>query len=446
MQNINFTEGSFGDKLIWFVLPLAFSSIIQQLFHSADTAVVGQFVGKEALAAVGSTAPIVNLFIEFFSGLSVGSNVVIARYIGKNDVSRVQAAVHTAVCVALISGVTVAAAGVILIRPLLVLVQTPADIIELSADYLRIYFIGMPFLMLNNFCGAIFRSNGETKKPLYCLSIAGAINVILNLVFVLYLKAGVSGTAWATVISNGISASCMIVLLLHQKSIIHLDLRHLRIDGDILGQLVRIGLPSGFLGSVFSVSNVITQSAINSLGTNVVSASGAAVSIEIYLQFFGNAFAQAATTAISQNYGAKQYKRCTQAVKVSLFMCVLITIALSTVVFGFGRQLLRIFVTDAAVITIAMTRMKYTVVFKFIQAGMDIMSGSLQGYGYTLVPALISVFGVCGVRLFWICFVFPKYQTLEMLMLIYPITQSIAVLSYVICHYWFIRHRMTNTT
>ena len=337
MQNINFTEGSFCDKLIWFVLPLAFSSIIQQLFHSADTAVVGQFVGKEALAAVGSTAPIVNLFIEFFSGLSVGSNVVIARYIGKNDKERAQAAVHTAICVALFSGIFTAIIGAVFVKYLLILVRTPADIIELSSEYLRIYFFGMPFVMLNNFCGAIFRSNGETKKPLYCLSIAGAINVILNLVFVLKLNAGVSGVAWATVISNGISVCCMLVLLILQNSMITLKLRQLKADADILKQLIRIGLPAGFLCSVFSVSNVLTQSAINSLGTDVVSASGAAVSIEIYLQFFGNAFAQATTTAISQNYGAKKYHRCIQTVKVSLIMCVLITVALSIVVLGFGR-------------------------------------------------------------------------------------------------------------
>lgn len=422
--------------MLLFVLPIAAASIIQQLFHSADTAVVGRFVGKEALAAVGGTTPLVNLFIEFFVGLSNAANVVVARFIGQGDKKRAGDAVHTAISVALISGVIVGAAGLLLSKPMLRLMLVPEDIIGLSAEYLRIYFIGMPFLMLNNFSSAVFRSRGNTQKPLCCLSVGGIVNVGLNLFFVLVLNAGVAGVAWATVISSGVSSALLIFLLTREDEIVRLSPGKLRIDREILAMLAKIGLPSGFLGSVFSISNVCTQSAINSLGTDAVSASSAAVNVEIYLQFIGNAFAQATTTAVSQNYGAKKRDRCVSVIKTALLLCVSATIVLSGAVYISGRRLLRIFVTDAAVIEIAMTRMKYTVVFKFVQSVMDIMSGGLQGYGYTLVPALISVFGVCGVRLFWIFAVFPNYRTLGSLMVIYPVTQAIAAVSYTIAAWY----------
>lgn len=419
--------------MLLFVLPIAAASIIQQLFHSADTAVVGRFVGKEALAAVGGTSALVSLLIEFFVGLSNAANVVVARFIGQNDRERAGAAVHTAISVALISGVFVGAVGFFLSKPMLGLMLVPEDIIDMSAAYLRIYFLGMPFLMLNNFCAAIFRSRGNTRKPLYCLSAGGVINVGMNLFFVLALNAGVAGVAWATVISNGVSAGFMLALLMREDEPIRLNPRRLRLDRGILRMLIGIGLPSGILGSVFSISNVCTQSAINSLGTDVVSASSAAVSVEIYIQFFGNAFAQATTTAVSQNYGAKKSERCDVVVRTALALCLIVTVILSAAVYLSGRTLLRIFVADAVVIEIAMTRMKYTVVFKFVQSVMDIMSGCLQGYGYTLVPALISIVGVCGVRLFWIYTVFPGFQTLESLMFIYPVTQGIAAIAYTLC-------------
>ncbi|MCI8388637.1 MAG: MATE family efflux transporter [Clostridiales bacterium] len=425
-----FTEGPLCKKMLLFVLPIAVASIIQQLFHSADTAVVGRFVGKEALAAVGGTTPLINLFIEFFVGLSNAANVVAAQYVGQGNKKRAADTVHTAITVALISGVIIGIAGLFLARPLLKLMLVPEDIIGLSSEYLRVYFIGMPFLMLNNFSSAIFRSCGDTKKPLYCLSIGGAVNIGLNLFLVLVLNLGVSGVAWATVISSGISSALLILLLMRENEFIRLYPNKLGIDRKIFWKLAKIGLPSGFLGSVFSISNVCTQSAINSLGTDTVSASSAAVNVEIYLQFIGNAFAQAVTTAVSQNYGANQYDRCVKIIKTALLLCVSVTVVLSSAVYIFGHRLLRIFVVDAAVIEIAMARMKYTVIFKFVQSIMDIMSGGLQGYGYTLIPALVSVVGVCGVRLFWIFAVFPNYQTLGSLMIIYPVTQAVAAVSY----------------
>lgn len=431
-SSILFTDGGLAGKLVRFVIPVAAASMIQQLFHSADTAVVGKFVGKQALAAVGGTTPLVNLFIEFFVGISNAANVVVALYIGQDNKKRAADAVHTAISVALFSGLIVGLAGFFLSEPMLGLMLVPDDVIGLSAEYLRIYFLGISFLMLNNFSSAVFRSRGDTQKPLYCLLSGGIVNVILNLIFVLGFDAGVAGVAWATVISSGVSSFAMLFLLTREEEIIRLDLRKLRVDREILGMLIKIGLPSGFLGSVFSISNICTQSAINSLGTDAVSASSAAVNIEIYLQFLGNAFAQATTTAVSQNHGAKRNDRCVKVIKTALLLCVSVTLVLSAAVFMSGRRLLRIFVDDAAVIEIAMTRMKYTVVFKFVQSVMDIMSGGLQGYGYTLVPALISVFGVCGTRLLWIFMVFPGYRTLGALMFIYPVTQGIAAVAYTI--------------
>lgn len=418
--------------MLRFVLPIAAASIVQQLFHSADSAVVGRFVGKGALAAVGATTSLVNLFIEFFVGFSNASNVVVARFIGQNNSKRANDAVHTSIAVALISGVIVAVLGLLFTDPMLKLMLVPDDIRPLSSEYLSIYFLGMPFLMLNNFASAIFRSRGNAKKPLLCLSIGGVVNVILNLIFVLIFNAGVVGVAWATVISSGVSSILLLTLLTKEEDMIRLSPKHIKLDGDILGMLIKIGLPSGFLGSVFSISNVCTQSAINSLETDAIAASSAAVNVEIYLQFIGNAFAQATTTAVSQNYGAKNIDRCTKVMKTALLLCVSITAILSGVVYIFGRELLSIFVDDKTVIAIAMTRMKYTVLFKFVQSVMDIMSGALQGYGYTLVPAFISVIGVCGIRLFWIFAIFPSYKTLGALMVIYPITQGIAAVAYII--------------
>lgn len=431
-RNISFTEGRIWDKMLRFVLPIAAASIVQQLFHSADSAVVGRFVGKDALAAVGATTSLVNLLIEFFVGLSNAANVVTARYIGQNNTKRANDAVHTSILIAFLSGIIVAVVGLCLTDPLLKLMLVPDDIRPLSSEYLKIYFIGMPFLMLNNFSAAIFRSCGNAKKPLFCLSIGGLVNVVLNLLFVLGLQDGVAGVAWATVISSGVSSALLLYLLTQEDESIRLRLKKIKIDREIFGMLVKIGLPSGFLGSVFSISNVCVQSAINSLETDAIAASSAAVNVEIYLQFLGNAFAQATTTAVSQNYGAKNIDRCTKIMKTALALCVSITAVLSGVVYLFGHQLLRIFVDDLIVIEIAMTRMKYTVLFKFVQSVMDIMTGALQGYGYTLVPAFISILGVCGTRLFWLFVVFPHYRTLSAIMIIYPFTQGFAAVAYCI--------------
>ena len=433
----SFLEGSIWDKLILFALPLALTNILQQLFNSADMAVVGHFSGKEAFAAVGSTSTAINLLIEIFTGLSVGSNVIIARFIGKGDLKRANDAVHTSVLTALILGAFLGGIGIAVSKPAMMLMNVPDDVINHSVTYLRIYCAGLPFLVLYNFSAAILRSSGNSIKPLYVLFFAGVVNVVLNIIFVAFLDMDVAGVAIATVISNAISAFLLLYHLMFKDDMLKLEISKLKIEKNILLDVAKVGIPASFLGSVFSISNICVQSSINSLGTDVMSASAAAANVEVYIQFFGNAFAQAATTFVSQNYGAKKHDRCAKTVKIALAECISVTVVLSVVVFTFGRVFLRIFTNDNAVIELAMRRMIYTLLFKFIQCVMDIMVGVLQGYGYSLVPAFISVFGVCGTRLLWILLVFPHFGTLESIMIIYPITQTIASVCHTFCYLLF---------
>lgn len=429
-----FLNGSIWDKLILFALPLLATSILQQAFNSADMAIVGRFSEKADFAAVGSTGVVISLMIELFMGLSIGSNVIIARFIGKGDIHRVNDAIHTSVLLSIILGISVGIAGMVFAKPLLSVMQVPEDIINLATLYLKIYSAGLPFLALYNFCSSILRSKGNSTKPFFVLLLAGGINVILNIVLVAIMNMGVAGVAIATVISNAVSALLLLYHLCACDDLFKLNLRKLHIDYALLKDFAKIGIPSSLLGCVFSISNICVQSSVNSLGTNVISASSAASNVEIYIQFLGNAFAQAATTFISQNYGSKNYDRCNKITRIALAECVFMTLFLSITVFSFGRVFLKIFTTDSLVIEIAVARMKYTLLFKFIQCIMDIMVGCLQGYGYTLVPSVVSVFSVCVVRLLWIFLVFPKYRTLESIMVIYPITQALASIGLVICY------------
>ena len=443
--SVSFTDGTLWRQLVRFAIPLALTSIIQQLFHSADTAVLGHYVGADAMAAVGCSGPLVNLLLEYFIGLSNSANVVTARFIGAGRNARANDAVHTAVLTGICGGFLVGIIGIFLCRPFLRLMSVPETIFEDAVLYLKIYFSGMPFFLLNQFLSAVLRSKGDAKTPLWCLTGAGAVNVLCNLLFVLAFDGGIAGVAWATVLSTGLGSVLLLFLLMREEESVRFSFRRLHIDREIFKDMVKIGIPSGFLGSVFSVSNVCVQSAINSLGTAVVTASSASANLEIYIQFFGNAFASAATTAVSQNYGAHQLPRCREVIRTSVFVCEIATVFLSAVVFLFGRTFLLLFLTDAAIIEIAMKRMRYTVLFKFVNAAMDITNGCLQGFGYTLVPALLSIFGVCGVRLLWIYTVFPAHHTLDGLMAVYPLTQSFAAVVQTVLCFWYLKKREKGT-
>ena len=435
----SYLEGPIIKKMIMFALPLVATSIFLQMFSTLDMAIAGRFISTKALAAVGSTTIISSLFIEFFLGFSNAANIIISQFVGKGDRENTKDAVHTAVFASAIVGIIIAVFGIIFTRPILCLLSVPRDIFALSEAYLRTYFLSIPFLMVYNFCSAIFRSKGETRLPMICLVSGGILKVILNLVFVALFDMGVIGMGLATVFANLLSAVLLIIFLLKRTDELKLSLKELKPKKRVIINLLKIGLPTSFLGSVFSISNLCTQTAINGLGSSAIAASTAAASIEIYVQFFGNAFAQAATTFTGQNYGAKNYHRLNRITLTALGLCNIVSIILSLIVFAFGGSLLKIFVSDAVVIALGLTRMKYTLLFKPVQAVMDIMSGCLQGYGYTLVPAIVSAFSVCGVRLLWIFTVFPHNRSLETLMVIYPITQGLAAISHTVCYLLLVR-------
>ena len=318
MKKIDMTHGSLWDKILMIALPLAASGILQQLFNAADVAVVGQFVGKEAMAAVGANAPVVNILITMFTGISLGANVVISRYTGRKDKENAENAAHTAILVAVISGFFILVLGQCIARITLEMMSVPSDCLDMAVLYLRVYLCGMPVIFLYNFEAAIFQSQGDTKTPLMCLIISGIVNVILNLFFVIVIGMTVNGVALATVISNGISSMLLFAFLLKGKTPLTIEKQRFHIHTELLKEMLQIGLPAGLQGMVFSISNILIQSAVNSLGTDVVAGSSAAGNLEIIGYFVVNSFSQACTTIIGQNFGANQPERCHKTLMISL--------------------------------------------------------------------------------------------------------------------------------
>ncbi len=424
-NQIDMLNGPMMGKILLFALPLAASSILQQLFNSADVAVAGRFAGYQAQAAVGVNSPVINLLINLFVGLSVGGNVVIANYIGQRRDEQVRQAVHTVMTVALISGFLLLALGQAAARPILTVMGTPEDVLDLSVLYLRIYFLGMPFIMLYNFGSAILRSVGDTKRPLYCLALAGVINVCLNLFFVIVLHRSADGVAIATVLSNAVSASLVVLFLVREKEQIRLDIKKLRIDGAILKRVVRIGVPAGIQGMVFSLSNVCIQSAINSFGSDAMAGSAAANNFESFTFFVTNSFSQAAVTFVSQNYGAHRFDRCRRALALSMTAGVLASGAMCAL-FVLGRNVfIRLFTVEPAVIEYALVRIVHVETFSFMAASYEITGAALRGLGYSLTPAIITVFGSCVLRLIWVFLLFPAAGSFGALMNIYPVTWAV---------------------
>ncbi|MGM9551591.1 MAG: MATE family efflux transporter [Clostridia bacterium] len=427
--------GSLWKAILIFAIPIAAGNMLQQLFNTADVAIVGKFAGKEALAAVGSNGPIINLLLNLFIGISVGANVVIARYIGEGNHEKVEKAAHTAVVVSVISGVIVMILGLSLSRPMLKLMNSPEDVIDLASLYLKIYFLGMPFIMLYNFSAAILRSRGDTKRPLICLAVSGVVNIILNLVFVIALKMSVAGVALATVISNIISALLVLYFLMHEKGDLKICIKKLKVDKRILKEFAQIGIPSGLQGAVFSVSNIFVQSSLNSLGSNYMAGSSAALNFEFYVYHLMSGFSQATVTFIGQNYGAGNFKRCRSVTKWCLGLGILLGSILITVIMLSREMLVYIFTDERVVAQIAIVRMMYILPFIMINSASDILSGSMRGVGHSMVPALITIAGVCGVRLIWIYTVFAKFKTFETLMSIYPVSWAITAVGIIIAYF-----------
>lgn len=431
-SRMDMINGSLGDKIIKYALPLAVTGVLQQLFNAADLAVVGQFSGKEAMAAVGGNAPVIGLLVNLFVGISLGSNVIIARSIGQGDRETITKTVHTSVVMALLGGALLTILGEFFAPGVVNMLDVPGEVYPMAVKYLRIYLAGMPVIMLYNFEAAIFRSCGDTRTPLAALVVSGVLNVILNLFFVLGLGMDVDGVATATVLSNLVSSVILFVALVRTKQAIRVEPKKLRVHGDVLGEMLKIGVPAGVQGMIFSFANIIIQSAVNSLGTTVMAASSAAYNLEVFAYYIMNSFGQACTTFVGQNYGAGKGERCRRVLKLCLLQSLLSTAAASGLILLFSRQLLGIFNTDPEVIAVGQIRLAYiffAYLFSFAQEG---LSGYLRGFGVSFIPAACAVVGICGVRLTWIFTVFRQSPSFPTIMQVYPIslgTTAVAILA-----------------
>ena len=424
-RRMDMVNGSLGDKIIRYAIPLAATGILQQLFNAADLAVVGQFSGKEAMAAVGGNAPVIGLLVNLFVGISLGSNVIIARSIGQKDEESISKAVHTSVIVALLGGVFLAVLGELLAPFIVELLEVPTDVYPLAIKYLRIYLAGMPVILLYNFEAAVFRSSGNTRTPLAALTVSGVLNVVLNLFFVLGLGMDVDGVATATVLSNLVSSVLLFAALTRTAQAIRLDPRKLRVHSDVLRQILKVGIPAGIQGMIFSFANIIIQSAVNSLGTTVMAASSAAYNLEIFSYYIMNSFGQACTTFVGQNYGAGKNDRCRKTLRLCLLQSLTSTAVVSVLILLFSRPLLGIFNTDPDVIAAGQIRLAYiffAYLFSFAQEG---LSGYLRGFGVSFIPAACTVIGICGVRLTWIFTVFQQSRTFSTIMQVYPLSLGV---------------------
>lgn len=439
-KQMDMIHGPMFYKILFFALPLAASSILQQLFNSADVAVVGRFAGSAALAAVGGNSPVINLLINMFVGLSIGANVIIANFIGQGREDKVKEAVHTVMSVALISGVSLLLIGIIIAKPILLMINTPSEVINLAVLYLRIYFLGMPFVMVYNFGAAILRSTGETRKPLYCLIISGIINILLNLLLVIVFHLSVAGVAIATVIADGVSAFLVVYFLSHSDDAIRLNIRELSLNKEIVVKVIKIGAPAGLQGVVFSLSNVFIQSAINGFGTHAMAGSSSGLNYEYFTYYMINAFNQTAVTFTSQNYGAKDLERCKRAFRISLVTGMALTLVMSFIFVGATDFFAGIYTNDPVAIKYAIIRMKHVTLLECLTGVYEISGGALRGMGHSLLPALLTVIGSCGFRVVWLYTVFKVVPTFTMLMNVYPVTWVITG-TMVMTSYLIIRKR-----
>lgn len=429
-------SGSVLKKMLLFSLPLMASGVLQLLFNAADVIIVGQFASDNSMGAVGSTSSLINLFTNLFVGLSVGVNVVVARAHGAGSASDMQDAVHTSMLLSVICGAVLAVAGSLFSPQMLILMNATKTQLPLAVTYLRIYFLGMPAAMVYNFGAAVLRAVGDTRRPLYFLTTAGIINVGLNLVFVIALKMDVAGVALATVLSQCISAALIIVCLTKERNEIRLNLKKLKIKGRILGSIIRVGLPAGVQGAIFSLSNVVIQSSVNLFGDTVISGNSAASSVEGFIYMAMNTFHQAAISFTSQHMGAKKYSRIPRILFCSL-LCVFVT----GIVFGwcafFARKaLLGIYSSSAEIVEAGMNRLSIIATTYALCGMMDVMVGMLRGLGYSIMPMIVSLCGACGLRILWIATVFqiPEYHTITTIYLSYPMSWTATLLIHIACY------------
>ena len=418
-------NGPIWNKIPQYALPVAATAILEQLFNASDLAVVGNFTGDlktVAVAAVGANSALINLIVSLFIGIALGANVVIANAVGRRDEQAVRETVHTSMVFAVLGGILIAIFGQLAAAPVMRMLLVPDDVFPYALLYLRIYLIGMPVILLFNFEAAIFRSIGETKVPLIALASSGVLNVILNLFFVAILHMTVEGVAIATVLSNAVSAGILLVRLLHTDKVIRVEPKMLRIHKKSLQTVLRIGVPAGLQSAVFALANMVIQSAINSLGTIVMAASSAAFNLEAVSSNIFNAYGQACSTFVGQNFGAGKIDRCKKTLKLGLLEGA-ITLALNgLLMLAVGRQILALFNNDPQVVELGYYRIIIIIGTHFLCLMYDEMSAYLRGFGISFAPAVVTMLGICGIRLFWTYVVFPKSPTLYTLMLAYPVS------------------------
>lgn len=442
---IDMCNGPILGKMLLFAMPLMCSSILQLLFNAADIIVVGRFAGDNSLAAVGSNTALINLLTNFFIGISIGANVLVAHFYGANQKKDLKETIHTAMLLSVYSGIILTLVGCIGAKQILIWMKTPQEVLTLAVLYLRIYFIGMTATMIYNFGSAILRAVGDTRRPLYYLAVAGVVNVILNLVFVIEFQLDVAGVAIATVISQCISAALIVRCMMKEKGDIRLELGRLRIHRDKFIKMLKIGLPASFQGMLFSISNVIIQSAVNGFGATVVAGNSAAANIEGFVYVAMNAFYQASLSFTSQNIGAMKYERINRILYTAELCAITAGVVLGNAVTFFGKELLSLYSSSTAVIAAGMVRMGVICRLYALCGMMDTIVGSMRGMGYSIVPMFVSLIGACGLRLFFIFTLFQleEYHSVMSLYLTYPVSWALTFLAHVVC-FVIIRKRLAK--
>lgn len=441
----DFLHGSLWDKILIFAIPLAVSGLLQQMFNAADSAIVGKFEGDAALAAVGSNGPMVNLIVNALLGLSIGTNAMIGKWIGTGEKERIRKAVHTSVFLALFGGIVIGIIGFLLSTTFLQWMKSPDDVIGLASVYLKIYFAGFPFLALYNFGAAILRSVGDSRRPFLSLTAAGILNVLLNLLFVAVFGLGVAGVAIATVMSNALAAGLVLWFLIRDPGDIHLDWKQVRFHGDTMKDIAKIGVPSGLQSIVFAISNIYIQTSFNSLGSDAMAASSAAITFENTVFVFCRSFSQACLTVVSQNFGAGNLKRCRQATYWCAGLSTVICLGLILIFNGFAPQLLGIFTDSPAVIELGLLRMRYCLVAYFLFTYMDVFGDAMRGLGYSTVPMAIILLGTCVFRVIWILTVFEKYATFMSAIIVYPLSWVLSSIAMFVA-YLIVRRKVERRT
>ncbi len=427
-KSYNLLEGPLIPAIMMFAVPMILTSSLQQLFNAADIVVCGKFVGSIALAAVGANSQIVNLFVNSFLGLSVGTNVMIANYIGAGKKEKIHNVVQTSMTFAYFFGIALMIIGLMISRNILMFLGTPDEIIDPATTYLKILFIGIPFVVVYNFGAAILRSIGDTKRPLIILCLTGILNIVLNVIFVVKFRLGVTGVAIATAVSNAVSSIFVVILLIKERSEVRYNIKELIIVKDSLIKVMRIGIPSAISGIVFSISNLCVQSAINSLGTNTIAANTAALNIESFPVFVSNSFSQACITILSQNFGAQKFDRCKKIVNLCIILGTSICFVLSVLIKVFDNQVLLIFTNEKEVIDIAKIRINIVAFPSFIQVIYDTYGSALRALKHPYIQTVAVFFGIIVFRLLWVFIVFPFYRTFTIICIVYPISWLILII------------------